>query len=248
MALRAFGEKWDLAQAVDVDLDGDLDVVANDEEWWENGRFEVEPFAWQGVAPSSVSVVWFENPHGELPRTWREREGRIEIEAEEATRFDDGSWVERGRYAGFHGDGYLHAHNALHPAIDHGVGRLFGALGERTLAGLGFEETRGARYALRVAGGEYVLWLRCFVPARFGYGLGGEDSDAVWVGVDGEGPQAALAQGGADAWRWVRAPRRLALAAGEHALVLRVAERGFAVDRIVLASDEGFMPAAEERP
>jgi hypothetical protein len=33
-----FGEKWDQAEIVDVDSDGDLDIIANCEEWWGGWR------------------------------------------------------------------------------------------------------------------------------------------------------------------------------------------------------------------
>lgn len=50
------GEKWDNFELVDVDGDGDLDIVANVEEhgrWTQQGTHRAEPI---------LGVVWFENP------------------------------------------------------------------------------------------------------------------------------------------------------------------------------------------
>jgi len=51
------GSKWDQADVTDVDGDGDLDIVANNEEWWINGSGELASFDDPERAPSSVSVV-----------------------------------------------------------------------------------------------------------------------------------------------------------------------------------------------
>jgi hypothetical protein len=242
MAIPSFGEKWDQMRILDVDADGDLDIVGNIEEWWVQAPHEMVPFYDPRANPSSVSVVWFENRLAEEPFQQVERDGVVSIEAEHALRFDDGSWVERSRYDGFSGDGYLQAHHSLHPWLESpraALGRLFRHL---RFASLAFGDSLGARYAVTVAGGSYQLWLRCFVPEQWGYLLGGARSNAVFLAADGGDPQELEAPVGARDWRWVRAPEPLALGAGSHELVLRVSERGFAVDRIVLSSQSSFSP------
>jgi hypothetical protein len=228
MFLPAFGEKWDQVQLDDVDRDGDLDILANCEEWWAD-YFEVAPY-WDPLSdPTSVSVVWFENRLGEEPYRFAERGGRAVIEAEHHSDARDGSWVSRNRHGGYGGDGYLQDHNVL---------------GSTPRA---WDETRGFVYETRLAGGTYHVWLRTFAPARWGEapsGLGGTASDSAWLGADG----VALgvvgdATGPFDAWTWVRLDSPVQLAAGDRVIELRVREGGFAVDRIVLAAGADFVPA-----
>lgn len=52
----------------DVDRDGDLDIVANNEEWWADGGSPT-PF-WQSHPGAVQAVVWFENRLTEEPYTW----------------------------------------------------------------------------------------------------------------------------------------------------------------------------------
>lgn len=242
MAIPAFGEKWDQLRITDVDDDGDLDLVGNVEEWWVQSPHEMVPFYDPRANPSSVSVVWFENRLREPAFRHVERDGVVAIEAEHALRFDDGSWVERSRYTGFSGHGYVQAHHSLHPLLESpraAIARFFRHL---RFAALAPEDTLGARYAVEVAGGSYSLWLRCFVPVNWGYLLGGARSNAVFLGADGEEPielEAARAEAG---WSWRRAPEPLSLGAGVHELVLKVSERGFALDRIALAARGDFTP------
>jgi hypothetical protein len=224
-----FAEKWDQVEVLDLDEDGDLDILANCEEWWETGGlFEAVPFFTPGIAPSSVSVVWFENRLADDPFIAEERAGAVVVEAEHFTRLDDGSWIERNRYPGHVGDGYMHVH----------VARADPARPADATLGLG--------YQVAVAGGTYRLWVRRWVPSVWGYGLGGTKSDSAWVGVDDE-PLAVLddAGGATDDWVWVQAPAPFTLAPGTHTLRLRARENGYAVDRVVLTADPVFVPTGD---
>ncbi len=229
MVLPIFGEKWDQMQLEDVDRDGDLDIVANCEEWWEQ---DIEfRFFWDPRSdPDSVAVVWFENRLSEAPCAFEERQGLCVFEAEHWTDLLDGAWIQGGRYPGYSGHGYLQDRNALDsksPPWD--------------------DEGRGVRYSLRLSGGSYVLWLRRWVPSRWGFalsGLGGRRSEWVWIGLDGspleecrQAPSAPF-----DSWQWVRCEKTIDIEAGEHVLELRRLDGGFAVDRILLAADPGDEP------
>jgi len=230
MLLPIFGEKWDQANLVDVDGDGDLDVVANCEEWWEADlefRFFFDPKA----SARSVAVVWFENRLHEPRYEFREQGGLCVMEAEHFTDLHDGTWVERSLFAGHGGQGCVQDHLALRSVIRE------------------WQESRGLEYTFHVQGGAYNLWARRWAPARWGFllaGLGGSNSDSAWFGIDGEPLAGGIFDDGAadfDTWTWVKAPVPLELAPGSHVLHLRVREGGYAVDRILLAADPGFMPA-----
>ncbi len=226
---RGFAEKWDQVELVDLDEDGDLDILANCEEWWEaSGLFEAAPFYTPGLDPSSVSLVWFENRLQDDPFLAEEQAGMVVVEAEHFTRLDDGSWIERNRFPGHVGDGYLHVH----------VARNDPARAADATAGLAFQ--------VAVGGGTYRLWVRRWVPAAWGYGLGGALSDSAWIGVD-DGALAVLDDTvrATDAWVWVEAPAPLPLSAGTHTLRLRARENGYAVDRLVLTTDPGFVPTGD---
>jgi hypothetical protein len=80
------------------------------------------------------------------------------------------------------------------------------------------------------------------VPQTWPYLLGGVRSNAVFIGTSATEPQEIAADGAPEGWVWLRAEAELALAAGSHELVLKVSERGFAIDRIVLAADANFTP------
>lgn len=239
MIVPGFGEKWDQADVTDVDGDGDLDIVANCEEWWVEARGEVAPFFWEGLATSSVAVVWFENTLGETARRYREEEGIIDISAALPTEIGDSTWVERAplraELAAAESNGEalsdsvaMQAHNGLRPAGD----------------SVAATDSIGLRYALEVAGGDYTVWLRRFVPAKWGPALGGDRSDSVWLVTDGGTTLLAgdEAGGPVDAWEWIRLASPVALDAGQRELYLRVREHGAAIDRIVLARDPAFSP------
>jgi len=219
MFLPSLGEKWDQVEFEDVDRDGDLDVVANCEEWWEDGG-QVVPF-WESYRQSTVGVVWFENRMFEEPYGYVEHDGTVAIEAENYTGVGDGSWLERGANAGYSGHGYVIDHFAL------------------TGPSRAWEETHGLEYRAEVDGGTYQVWLRRWIPSRWGtLGRGGAASDSAWIGVDGVVVGAAPEGGGFDAWDWLRVGE-VTLDAGAHTVQLRVREGGFAVDRIVLTTASG---------
>lgn len=227
---RGFAEKWDQVDVRDVDGDGDLDVVANCEEWWEaGGVFEAAPFFQPGLTVSSVSVVWFENRVDELPFLGEEHAGLVVLEAEHHTTMEDGSWIERNRFAGHVGDGYMHMHNAR--ALD---------------PPLTAEATRGIAYQVTTTGGDYRLWVRRWIPSVWGYGNGGVRSDSAWLVVDDRPPAILDDAGGAtDSWAWVALPAPLTLSPGTHTLRIRAREHGYAIDRLVLATDPAFVPSGE---
>lgn len=214
MFLPTLGEKWDQVEFDDVDRDGDLDIVANCEEWWEDGGRLVN--FWQSPGLSTVAVVWFENRMFEEPYRFREHDGVVHIEAELASEARDGSWIERSLYPGFLGHGYM---------LDH-----------LTLAGpsRAWEETEGLDYRVTVEGGAYVVEVRGYAPAVWGtVGRGGAESDSCWIGVDGAALGAVAESGSFDTWSWSEVGR-VSLSAGDHVVQLRAREGGFAVDALRL--------------
>jgi FG-GAP-like repeat len=222
MFLPGLGEKWDQVEFDDIDRDGDLDIVANCEEWWEDGG-KFGPF-WQASGLSTVAVVWFENRLFEKPFRYVEQDGAVHVDAENYTEARDGSWLERGANAGFGGHGYMIDHFALP-----GPAR-------------GFEETRGLEYVAELSGGNYQVWVRRWISSVWGTrGRGGELSDSAWIGVDGA-LVGQIPEGGAtDQWQWVRVGE-VNLAPGEHTLQLRVREGGLALDAIYLTREAGQAP------
>jgi hypothetical protein len=234
MFLFTFGEKWDNHDIVDVDGDGDLDIVANCEEWWVDGNGAASEIAswWQpALAPSAVSVVWVENRLAEPPAVCTDAGGVCAVEAEHYADLRDGSWVKRSRFAGYAGDGYMQNHVGVPaPAADFGGGQ------------------GGLRFALDLQGGTYRIWLRRWVPSTFG-GNGGSASNSAWLAVDGQQLGVVDDQdAGFDAWTWVQAPTPVTLGPGTHVLSLELRERGYAVDRIVVTSAPGFTPAGTGPP
>ncbi|MFN8544400.1 MAG: FG-GAP-like repeat-containing protein [Candidatus Binatia bacterium] len=227
MKLPSFGEKWDQVDLTDVDGDGDLDIVANCEEWWVTPDTEfVLFFDARAAVASALSVVWFENRRDEPPWLFMEQGGSVALEAEHCTTMRDGTWIERARFPGFAGDGYLHVHNARDD-------------GPRA-----FADSAGVEWQVSVDGGTYQIWLRRWVPSAWGYGLGGSRSNAAWLAIDG-GPGTVVddEELGVDQWGWVRLGAPVALAPGTHVVNLRARENGYAVDRLVLTTDAGYSPS-----
>jgi hypothetical protein len=227
MAIPFYGEKWDQLDLTDVDRDGDLDAVANCEEWWEEDDGEITFFYRTDLLdPDAVSVVWFENRLNEEPYVCDATSGQGVIEAEHYTDLGDSTWVIRATNPGHAGDSYIAAHNAL------------------ATSGLEASATKGIGYAFDVAGGTYTVWVRRWVPSDWGYGMGGALSNAVWLAVDAGPPSVADDQDvGVDGWSWVRLGGPFELAPGTHVLNLRVRERGYAIDRVLLTSDPAFTPS-----
>lgn len=216
MFLPSLGEKWDQVEFEDVDRDGDVDIVANCEEWWEDGGQLVS--FWQSHGLSTVAVVWFENRLYEEPHRFEEEDGAVTIEAELYTDAKDGSWLERGTNPGYGGHGYVVDHFALT-----GEPREFG-------------ETAGLEYRAELEGATYEVTVRRWIPSVWGtLGRGGDASDSAWIGVDGAVVGQVEEGGATDEWEWVRAGE-VTLDSGEHAIQLRVREGGFAVDAIRLTA------------
>jgi hypothetical protein len=231
MELPAFGEKWDQADVTDVDGDGDLDIVANCEEWWVTDQGEVASFFTPELETSSVGVVWFENRLQEALPVVEEDDSRIDLEAERPSVVHDSTWVERAPVRGDRsaaGTAAFQAHNGQ-PVETRSLPAAPGT---------------GVSYAVEAAGGDCQVWARLFAPARFGVDLGGNRSDSAWLVADDGDPLLLGDDGSApgDRWRWVRAAEPLALDAGRHDLSLQVREHGVAVDRIVLTTDRSFRP------
>ena len=228
MQIPSFGEKWDQVVLTDVDGDGDLDAVANCEEWWEDDVVEFAPYTDPGLDPHAVAVVWFENRLGEAPFVAGEQAGVCAIEAEHWADLRDGTWIERASYPGFAGDAYVQVHDP-----------------QQTTA-RAWADSRGLAYLVDVAGGDYHVWLRRWTPAKWGTTLGGAASNAVWIGVDEE-PRGVAddVDPTTEAWTWVEAPGPVSLTPGRHLLVVKAHEGGYALDRIVLARDDGFVPSGD---
>lgn len=243
MLVNEFGEKWDQVDITDVDSDGDLDIVANNEEWWEDDDSEFVPFFHPQVDPSSVSVVWFENRLAETEWSCIETAGTCDLQAEQPVRLGDGTWIERGSVPGADGN-YLMAHNALPPWVDNLVSILKrAATGDANLYALGWGDTSGATWKMDLAGGTYDIWVRRRVPPDWGYGLGGSRSDGLLLGVDSTPGRRVDDLGRAGSWTWVQA-MTVDLTAGSHELHARVRERGYMLDRVVVTSDTGWVPPA----
>ncbi len=219
----------------DLDGDGDLDVVANNEEWWASSEFEAAPFFTPGLSVSSVAVVWFENTLGDAPPITTEVDGRIEIEAERPSVTHDSSGVERAPVRVEVSQGTnppvaaLQAHNGLLPP------------GDGTLPA---SSTTGVSYDIDAAGGEYVVWARILAPSAFGRDLGGDSADSAWLSIDGGQPFVVERAPGdpTDAWRWVRVDLRQRLEPGRHTLTLRPREQGTAIDKLLLTTDATYRP------
>lgn len=230
MRVPGFGEKWDQADISDVDGDGDLDIVANCEEWWAEPQGEVSWFFTPGLATSSVAVVWFENRLGDEPPVVTEEAGTLELEAERPSTIGDATWVERAPVRGDErGPAAMQALNALQPE------------GGTLPAG----QSRGLAYEVDATGGQYVVWARMFQPSLLSRDVGGDGADSAWLVL----PSGATAVIGdrsgdpSDGWAWYRLEAPVDLARGRQQIGLRVREHGAAIDRIVLSADPSFVPS-----
>jgi hypothetical protein len=246
MLMTPFGEKWDMMSLEDVDGDGDLDVVANSEEWYVNDGFEVT--AWENVRnPESQSVMWFENTLDEPARTSSPAAAGspVVIEAEDATILGGGPLVPRsqhgtGRYAGFSASGYLQGFRGLSTNVDPGATEL-----EKATGAFSANRAGSVRYDVSLPAGDTVeLWVRRLVPASFGYTASASQRDSIWASIDG-GAHAALDQlgGPTNTWVWQEVATDVALSAGDHQLTLELREPGYALDQLVLAPT-GWAPPA----
>jgi hypothetical protein len=225
MRLSMFGEKWDQANFADVDRDGDLDIVANCEEWWvDEGDYR---FFWNRLLdPISVSVVWFENRLGEEPYVFEEAAGLLVIETENFSWQGGGDWVIRARYPGYSGDGYVQAANS------------------QDTINVEWEATRGLEYNVKVEGGSYHVWLRRWITSEWSR-LGSFESNSALIGADGK-QHGGIFDNNTDyydQWFWLRAPDPLTLSPGAHTINLRVREGGYAVDRILMTRDPALVPS-----
>ncbi len=245
---RIFGEKWDQVDLRDVDGDGDLDIVANDEEWAQEPDGEFTIYSQRGTDGETVAVVWFENRLGDDAPSCRQRGAAgCVLEAEGPTDLRDGTWVERNTVAGASAGRYLQAFNGVDPATcpaTPGADETTRDCPPRPDGVLAPADSDGVRYRAELDGGDYDVWVRVLAPARFGDGLGGARSDSAYVSVDGGAPvvvgDAGVAPG---AWTWVQLAAPVTLGAGAHDLGLQVRERGTAVDRIVVAPAGSPPPA-----
>lgn len=236
MALPGFGEKWDQVDVTDVDGDGDLDVVANCEEWWASPQFEAAPFFTPDLIVSSVAVVWFENTLTDPQTTITQSGPMITIQAEAPTLIGDSSWVERAPVSGDAASSEappvaaMQAHNGLSPQPD----------GTRTP-----QDTVGLTYAVDADGGDYVIWARVWVPDRFAPRVGGATADSAWLLIDDREPKVLGEEPApvTNVWHWVRVSGTTHLSPGRHELQLRVREPGFAIDQILLSTDTAATPS-----
>jgi hypothetical protein len=180
------------------------------------------------VSQACVAVVWFENRINEAPYAFAEKDGLCVMEAEHYTALD-GTWVIRANYAGYAGDGYEQDFNAIHP--------------DRS-----WNDSQGLRYALDLKGGTYAVWLRRWVPEKWGWFLaflGGSNSNSVWIGIDGMPLAEAFDDKTRDfdAWAWIPAKEFITLSPGRHSFNVHVREGGYAVDKIILSADPVFAPS-----
>jgi hypothetical protein len=230
IVLAEFAEKWDLLELVDVDGDGDLDIVANNEEWWADGG---QPHTfWDPHQPAVQAVVWYENRLDEPTEQATERDGQVLVEAEEFAGDVGGAWTTRADVDGWMGTGFAQA-TELDGETDPG-----GADGDATRT-----------YPIEVDGGTYDLWARVSAPETWGVGMGGERSDSAWLVVDDARDDAALVgdDGVGPGWVWRRVTEDLTLERGQHSLALVAREGGFRIDQLAVTIS-GTEPRAASGP
>jgi len=223
-----FGEKWDQAEIVDVDLDGDLDIIANCEEWWEDGG-KIRPFWNKRIGPGLVCIVWFENILDELLKINNEGDNECRIEAENFTIDYDSTWLKRGNYLDFNGNGYMQDYNVL------------------KIRDKKYDETKGLEYKINISNpGKYYVYLRCFVPKNWGWNplfFKGLNSNSAWI-VFNESNSKYIMNFKANInnkWFWVRSDNCIQLNKDIQTFYLRNCEGGFAVDTIVLSKNPTFI-------
>lgn len=124
----------------------------------------------------------------------------------------------------------------------------------------GASSTRGARYTLRLRRGQYDVWARVLVPARFGNGLGTSSSDTAWLQVCDHPALIDASHAPPETWQWVRALRDIDLPAGTTSLDLRVASTVWrstsswsrisarVPDHLLLSSQSGETESTHGRP
>ena len=207
------GEKWDHLRFLDMDRDGDLDIIGNCEEHYDSGRRTL------------VGAVWFENRLNEAAYTYTEdSNGLTVIEAENYSAMSDGDWFIHTEHEGYTGEGYLvEFHTEDQPAQD-------------------WNQSGGVGYEVILEGGEYEIWVRRGVPSNWGR-RGGEKSNSVWLGINGQVMGESFfddSPEGFDGWTWVNqledgSPLTVSLPEGRHHLNLQGREGGYAIDQIVIA-------------
>ena len=207
------GEKWDHLRFLDMDRDGDLDIVGNCEEHYDSRRRTL------------VGVVWFENRLDDPAFTFAEdTNGLVVIEAENYTGMSDGDWFIHTDHDGYSGDGYLvEFHSENQPAQD-------------------WNQSGGVNYEVQLEGGEYEIWVRRWVPSIWGR-LGREKSNSVWLGINGQPIGESFFDNSPEAfnhWTWLNQSEgesrlTLSLPEGRHLVNLQGREGGYAIDQIVIA-------------
>lgn len=219
------GETWTDLELADLDADGDLDMVATCESWLLAGS--VREFTASRADAATAAVRWFENRLDQPSLTYTANAGLVAMEAEQWRDALDGTWVQRADYPGFAGAGYLQNHEVLDGTPRAG------------------DSSRGVSYRFEVPAGAYYVWVRRWVPATWGRGLGSAQSNSLWLVLDGVLQPAPLDDEVrlADAWIWARTADPVNLAAGGHTLQMRVREAGYAVDRLLVSNDPNFVPA-----
>lgn len=243
MVTPSLGSKWDQADITDVDDDGDLDIVANNEEWWVEDDGELTTWDNPSRDPESVSVVWFENRLDEPRPRCRAKGATCVIEAESPTSIGDGTWPERAQIPGaVHS--YMQVFNGLDPFRDCRNAKIRRQECPEQVDGvLSYDSSEGLRYDLDLPAGKYSIWLRVWVPPRFGPYQGADASDSVWVALGDE--HVAVEGAPPGSWTWIEAPQQISVPRGTTPLVLRARERGFAVDRIIVTGDPALAPSGE---
>ncbi len=207
------GEKWDHLRFIDMDRDGDMDIVGNCEEHYVilSGR----------TRRTLIGVVWFENRLDEPGYAYAEGvDGLTVIEAENYTGMSDGDWFIHTDHKGYSGDGYLvEYHSEDGPAQD-------------------WNQSGGVTYEVNLKGGEYEVWVRRWAPLSWGR-LGHAESNSVWLGINGKLIGESFFDDSLtrfNSWTWFnKSEDTVTLSEGRHLLNVQGREGGYAIDQIVIA-------------